>query len=88
MKKTDIEEWKQSGGLLLDVRSREEYETGHIEESLSVPLSAIKKFQAPLDTPLYVYCATGSRAGLACRILKAKGFRFVKNIGGIREGLV
>ncbi len=74
--------------VLLDVREDSEWETGHINNAVHINLGEInaettKKFTK--DTPLYVYCRSGRRAGEAEIKLKSLGFSNVKNIGGIIE---
>lgn len=71
---------------LLDVRSREEYAQGHLPGSLLMPLNDIGRASVLLtdkDAPLYVYCLSGARSGMACHRLRQMGFSQVSNIGGI-----
>ena len=54
-----------SSAMLIDVRTPDEYAAGHIPGSLNVPLENIRavwKTGADEDTPLFLYCAYGSRA--------------------------
>ena len=74
------------GGVLLDVRTREEYNDGHIPGSRNVPLQSIDKVVAVVenkDTELYVYCYSGSRSRQAVNMLQRMGYTNVINIGGI-----
>lgn len=75
-----------SGGVLLDVRTPQEYASGHIPGSISVPLQILGDsgtLPAGKDTPLFVYCQSGARSGQAVRLLAQMGYGKVKNIGGI-----
>ena len=63
-------------GVLLDVRTREEYTHGHIPGSQNVP---------DQSTPLYVHCYSGARSGRAVTALRRMGYSHVSNIGGIRD---
>ncbi len=76
------------GALLLDVRSREEYERKHIEDSLSLPLSELDRageiVPSP-DTPLYVYAYGGETSAKAASRLKKMGYSNVNDIGGIKR---
>ena len=75
-----------SGAVLLDVRSPQEYNGGHIPGSKNIPLDTIDKVTAVAenkDTPLYVYCLSGGRSSQATNILKRMGYMNVNNIGGI-----
>lgn len=74
------------GALLLDVRTPEEYRGGHIPGSRSLPLQELDGIAALTpgkDTPLYLYCHSGARAGQAAAMLKRMGYTHVKNLGGI-----
>ena len=75
-----------AGAVLLDVRNPEEYASGHIPGSISIPLAALPARYNELgtpDTPLFVHCLSGGRSGQAVSFLKRAGFTNVKNIGGI-----
>ena len=75
-----------SGAVLLDVRTAQEYREGHIPGSKNVPLQQLEKAAAVAgdkDTPLFVYCYSGSRSRQAAGILKRMGYTKVNNIGGI-----
>lgn len=82
-----IEEYSTvSGAVLLDVRTLQEYKEGHIPGSKNIPLQAIDKAESVInnkETPLYVYCYSGSRSNQAVNILKRMGYINVTNIGGI-----
>lgn len=72
--------------VLLDVRTPEEYREGHIPKSKNVPLQTIDRVPSVVagkQTPLYVYCYSGSRSGQAVAVLKRMGYTNVSNIGGI-----
>lgn len=75
-----------SGAVLLDVRTEEEYREGHIPGSMNVPLQNIGTISDRLtskDTPVFVYCYSGSRSSQAVNMLKRMGYTNVRNIGGI-----
>ncbi len=77
---------KTTGAILLDVRTIQEYNEGHIPESKHVALQNIEKIRKIVkqkDTPLFVYCYSGSRSHQATRILKQMGYTNINNIGGI-----
>lgn len=82
-----IREYSQNpGAVLLDVRTYQEYRSGHIPGSQNVPLQVIDRVEETVenkDTPLYVYCQSGARSRQAIRILKQMGYSNVNNIGGI-----
>lgn len=71
---------------LIDVRTDEEYEAGHIPGSIHLELAKAEQLPGLLpdkSRPLYVYCHSGMRSAQACRIFQALGYETVKNIGGI-----
>ena len=74
------------GAILLDVRTSEEYRSGHIPGSKNVPLQTIDKVASVAenkDTVLFVYCYSGARSRQAVGMLQRMGYRNVNNIGGI-----
>ena len=82
-----VEEYQStSGAVLLDVRTPEEYRSGHIPGSKNIPLQTINRVGAVAenkDTALYVYCQSGARSRQATGVLKQMGYTNVNNIGGI-----
>ena len=74
------------GAVLLDVRTSEEYESGHVMGSTNIPLGEIDRVKKEIpdrNTPLFVYCRSGARSGRAVDLLKRTGYRNAKNIGGM-----
>lgn len=81
---------KEYGGLegaaLLDVRTSQEYQEGHIPGSINIPLQSLStadQIPAGKDAPLFVYCYSGARSAQAVRLLTGMGYTNTKNIGGI-----
>ena len=64
-----IEEYKAtSNAILLDVRSIQEYQEGHIPNCKNIPVQQINEIVSIVkdkNTPLYVYCHSGARSGSA-----------------------
>lgn len=77
--------------LILDVRSRYEYEGGtSIEHSRNISLGKLPLHIDWLDgyeeTPILVYCKEGTRSSTACDILEDNGFNKIYNmVGGYME---
>ena len=74
------------GAILVDVREKDEYRSGHIPGSKNIPLSTlniIEKQVKDKKTPLYIYCLSGSRSAQATRMLVKMGYEIVNDIGGI-----
>jgi len=77
---------RTSGAVLLDVRTPEEYRSGHIPGSKNIPLQTIDRVDSVAqnkDTALYVYCQSGARSRQAAGLLRQMGYTNVNNIGGI-----
>lgn len=77
---------KTKGAVLLDVRTAEEYRSGHIDGSINLPLDRIHLIENIVkdkSTPLYVHCLSGGRSGQAVSYLKKIGYTNATNIGGI-----
>ncbi len=73
----------------LDVRSVEEYQEDHMENTPNIPHTEIVTRIADLglskDTPINVFCRSGVRAGLALTALQELGYTNVTNVGGIAD---
>jgi rhodanese-related sulfurtransferase len=69
---------------LLDVRNPDEFEAGHIEGAINIPLDNLRTslHQLPQNKTIYIYCQIGLRGYLAQRILLQNGFNRVFNISG------
>ncbi|MDD6160729.1 MAG: rhodanese-like domain-containing protein [Oscillospiraceae bacterium] len=82
-----VEEYRATpGAVLLDVRTPEEFRSGHIPGSKNVPLQSLDKvtgFVNNQDTPVFVYCHSGARSSQAVSAMRRMGYSNVKNIGGI-----
>jgi len=76
--------WQKRGALLLDVRSPEEFASGHIPGSHNLPLEQLLEALHTLKSPIVTICATGSRAGLAAEVLGYEGFEVGKLVGGLQ----
>lgn len=68
--------------LLLDVRTPEEYQSGHLPDTRNVPLDQIANAEIETGRPVFVFCHSGMRSRQACSILESRGYD-VTNIGGI-----
>lgn len=71
-------------GILVDVRTPQEYQQWHIPGAINQPLNSLRSEYAELDRsrPLFVYCRVGFRGYLASRILMQQGYREVFNLSG------
>lgn len=73
----------EKGAIILDVRTHSEFSSGHIENSVNMPLDKLEGTFEELDVnkPVITVCAMGGRAEKAKKILISKGFK-VHNGGG------
>ena len=70
--------------LLVDVRTRDEYVSGHIPGAVNVPLGELEARLPELDpgTDLVVYCERGGRAERAMLILEEAGYGQARQLEG------
>lgn len=82
----EFEKQMAGNGLLLDVRTNQEYAEGHLKGSKQIDfyrpdfktqLEALDK-----ETPVYIYCRSGGRSGNAAKMMKDMGFKEVYNLEG------
>ena len=75
--------------VLLDVRSVEEFQSGHLPGAVNLPLPEISAKAADRfpdrNAPLYLYCRSGRRVQIAMEILKKQGYTNLVNLGGFEE---
>ena len=82
----ELKEKQLNGAEIIDVRSKEEYNENHIEESINVPEYEInenfEKIVKDKNKPIVVYCASGYRSTKAYKKLKKMGYTEVYNLYG------
>ena len=72
-------------GHIVDVRTAKEFDNGHIDNAMNIPLTDFVNFGSTLqkdNKQLYVHCQSGYRSAIAVSILSAKGFKHICNIQG------
>jgi rhodanese-related sulfurtransferase len=79
----------KAGAVVLDVRDKEEFEAGHIEEATHLSRGTLEMRIADVvpdkATPIICYCTGGNRGALAADTLQNLGYRSVSSIqGGLR----
>ena len=70
--------------LIIDVREPYEYQTGHVENAINIPpaelMAGAKELDdVPKDTPIILYCISGSRSNSSMHILRQMGFTNLTN---------
>lgn len=73
--------------FILDVRTPEERRQGYIAGSTLIPLNVMEKriAEVPKNRPVLVYCAVGSRSGVAAQVLSRHGYGEVYNM---KDGII
>ena len=79
----------ENNAVLLDVRTPEEHKNGHLEGAELLPLAELENKIAnripAKNTPIYIYCRSGRRAGTAVEKLKSMGYTDLHNLGGLKD---
>ena len=76
--------------IVIDVRTSEEFNAGHIEESSNVVWQNISSIidKVKKDQKIYLYCRSGRRSQNATDILIDLGYEDVTNLGGIKDAAI
>lgn len=89
-RKVNIIQWRdipsidKTKAMIIDSRTKEEYDFGHIEGAINIPVDEIRSRlnEMPRDKKIIVYCAVGLRGYIASRILMQHGYNDVYNLSG------
>lgn len=83
----DIKQLPYDGSVvLLDVRTEREYERGHIDGFVNIPVDELRERVEEVEKgkPVYVMCQSGLRSYIAARILAGYGYEVYNFSGGFR----
>ena len=84
----ELKEKQEDGAIIIDVRSIQEYNEGHIQGSINIPYYEIRKSINNILNdkyqPIVLYCQTGYRSKQAYKYLSKLGY---KNVFGLYGGL-
>ena len=75
---------KSGQAVVIDVRTKGEFMSGHVADSLNIPLNEISANVAKIkkmDKTIVFCCASGNRSGQATRLLQAQGLDNIHNGG-------
>lgn len=81
---TDFAEMVKNGAIIVDVRSKGEYESGAIKNSINIPVDVLSQNLNKLkdkNKPIITCCASGVRSARAKSILSSNGYSTVVNGG-------
>jgi len=74
----------KSGAVIVDVRSKAEFSSGHITGAINIPLDELQHQLHQLKSktnPVITCCASGMRSAAAKKLFKSNGFKTVYNAG-------
>lgn len=80
----------EENAIIIDVRSLEEYGSGHIKDSINIPvdtieLEKIEQVISSKENKIIVYCRSGNRSRQAAQLLIDLGYTNVYDLGGINN---
>ena len=86
---------EKAKGVWIDVRSAEEFNSGHLQDAVNIPhdkiVEGVKALGSAKDEPINLYCRSGRRAEVALTELKNASYTNVTNHGGygdlVKKGL-
>jgi len=83
----EAQEKIRDGALVVDVRTEEEFQSGHLPQALNIPHDEITKHLSdlPPDREIVLYCRSGTRSGRALKALQDEGYDKVYNGGGYTD---
>ena len=80
---------EKAKGIWIDVRSAEEFNSGHLQDAVNIPhdqiLARIQAVSPDKNAPVNLYCRSGRRAETALNELKNAGYTNVTNHGGYED---
>ena len=76
--------------VILDVRDAKDYDKGHVENSINIPIdeveSRINELKDYQDKEILIYCSVGRRSAQAAEILENSGYKDISNsVDGVKE---
>lgn len=77
-------EISRDGAVVVDVRTEMEFNHGHLESAIHIPLPKLKKDIAKMnrESNYYLVCATGHRSRAAATLMIKNGFKNVSHLKG------
>ncbi|OUP80923.1 pyridine nucleotide-disulfide oxidoreductase [Lachnoclostridium sp. An169] len=86
---SDVRGLVESGACIIDVRTPEEFDEGHLKGAVNIPLGELRHrtSEIPKDRPVYLHCRTSQRSYNAIMALKGRGFDNIYNISGSFLGI-
>lgn len=72
----------EQNAIIIDVRTLDEYNSGHIEGAINIPVDNIDSINYDKNAIIILYCASGMRSTKAASILVDAGYTNVHNLDG------
>ena len=85
---TIANEVAKNSAVLLDVRTAEEYASGHFAGAVNLDVEDIRAGKLPDSAKtqsLYLYCRSGNRSAQATELLKTAGYTTITDLGGLDD---
>ena len=79
-KETNLQQFLNEGAVIIDVRTPQEFDRGHVKGSKNVPLDSLQnRFEEirSLNKPIITVCQSGMRSGTAKSFLQGKGLKVI-----------
>lgn len=76
--------WQNKSAIIIDIRTPEEYNAGHIPGVPLIPLDQLsaRSAEVPKDQKVLLICRSGNRSSQGVKLLRGKGFENVYNVIG------
>lgn len=86
---TEVRDLVENNECIIDVRSKEDFEKGHLINAVNIPIVEIRDRldEIPKDRPVYVHCRSGQTSYNAVMALQHLGFDNVYNVSGSFMGI-
>ena len=86
VEEVDLEKLMQENEyVILDVRTKEEYDEAHLVEAINIPYNEINEtIEIDKDKVVLVYCRSGNRSSIAYDVLESLGYK-VYDLGAFNE---
>jgi rhodanese-related sulfurtransferase len=86
VKSADAHRLVEAGARLVDVRTPQEFASGHLPGAVNVPVQELDRRMGELpekERPIVLYCRSGARSSSAARMLKSAGYTEVHDLGAM-----
>ena len=85
----EMKELVKDGAILIDVRETNEYDEGHLDNSINISYTVIgdkiKYITTDKESKIVVYCKSGARSNKAYNTLKSLGYNNIYDLGSINN---